>query len=482
MLNVFVSRQRSHFDYEDNIYNKFRMAAGALKAKGVATFGFMRDAVLEGQPANNPDIDILICKNDKLFANVEIKKSLASTQLLSHAKDIASRAAVMHRNLPLCIVCSEEDLYYSTNQGEVFSYVHLYTVDDLCKLLSEENIEDDTDVTWSEFKTHLIGLIDKSKLEAAKKNALLSTINEIADDGIKINNDDERVFSISSAADPDKSYEIEDKIFEILVGGRFGGDHICRYTSLYSLYRTINEQSQSMCSIVCMNDKTETDYVTNWVGNNNSSLFTSKEANGCYILSCCEQSQSDDLTFWRLYGDDGNGVCINYKVNKDILHPFILAPVCYAMGNGNHPELDFIKDLLNTQIHHRRLVLHRFQVWKHFFKPYEYSIEKEIRLLFQCNCQSCEPDELSIPNLPSFKRKWIYNDTYNILAPIVTFGIKSSDDIFPLEIESIILGPKMSERLVNKGQIGIMMFNKGVKHCAENISLLTDESTIDHYR
>ena len=74
MLNDFVSRQRPHLDYEDTIYNKFQKAAGMLRAQGVATFGFMRDAVLQGQPANYPDIDILISKNARLFANVEIKK------------------------------------------------------------------------------------------------------------------------------------------------------------------------------------------------------------------------------------------------------------------------------------------------------------------------------------------------------------------------------------------------------------------------
>ena len=154
MLNVFISRQRPHLDYEDTIYNKFQKAAGMLRAQGVATFGFMRDAVLKGQPANYPDIDILIFKNDRLFANVEIKKSLSVPHILKIAKDIASRTATQI-NLPLCIVCSEEELYYSTNQGSEFSHIPLYTVDDLCGLLSEKVIEDNADVSWPEFKTHL---------------------------------------------------------------------------------------------------------------------------------------------------------------------------------------------------------------------------------------------------------------------------------------------------------------------------------------
>ena len=168
MLNVFVSRQRPHYDYEVNINKKFEEASRNLKEQGVAKFAFMTDAVLKGQPANYPDIDILIFKNDKLFANVEIKKSLSAPQILNRALAIASRTATQI-NLPLCIVCSEEELYYSTNQGSEFSHIPLYTVDDLCGLLSENVIEDDADVTWPEFKTHLEDLIVRSNLGEVKK-------------------------------------------------------------------------------------------------------------------------------------------------------------------------------------------------------------------------------------------------------------------------------------------------------------------------
>ena len=80
MLNDFVSRQRPHYDYEVNIYKKFEEASRNLTERGVATFGLMRDAVLQGQPANYPDIDILIFKNDRLFANVEIKANITKTK------------------------------------------------------------------------------------------------------------------------------------------------------------------------------------------------------------------------------------------------------------------------------------------------------------------------------------------------------------------------------------------------------------------
>ncbi len=40
---------------------------------------------------------------------------------------------------------------------------------------------------------------------------------------------------------------------------------LCRYTSLASLFRTLSEKQQSMCSTVCMNDKTENDYAQKFI-------------------------------------------------------------------------------------------------------------------------------------------------------------------------------------------------------------------------
>ena len=98
----------------------------------------------------------------------------------------------------------------------------------------------------------------------------------------------------------------------------------------------------------------------------------------------------DDLTMWRLYGNDANGVCLCYQVDKDKMDGFILAPICYANSNGNHPELDVIQKIMNTFVSNRRIILKRFSVWQHFFKPYEYSVEHEVRLLFQNECQNQE--------------------------------------------------------------------------------------------
>jgi len=75
--------------------------------------------------------------------------------------------------------------------------------------------------------------------------------------------------------------------------------------------------SHVMCSITCMNDKGETSYADKYVGygayaNSTTSI---KENNDCFILSCCNKDMVDNLTMWRLYGNDGKGVCLEYDVD-----------------------------------------------------------------------------------------------------------------------------------------------------------------------
>ena len=42
--------------------------------------------------------------------------------------------------------------------------------------------------------------------------------------------------------------------------------HVCRYTTLKSLFLAMNSGNNVMCSITCMNDKGETSYADKYVG------------------------------------------------------------------------------------------------------------------------------------------------------------------------------------------------------------------------
>jgi hypothetical protein len=115
---------------------------------------------------------------------------------------------------------------------------------------------------------------------------------------------------------------------------------LCRYTSLASLFRSLSEKQQSMCSTVCMNDKTENDYAQKFISeampqsNVISRLQTRTTSVNAdtfsFILSGSRMSKKDDLNMWRLYGDDSKGVCLWYKVDDELPEHFFLAKVSDA--------------------------------------------------------------------------------------------------------------------------------------------------------
>ena len=88
---------------------------------------------------------------------------------------------------------------------------------------------------------------------------------------------------------------------------------------------------------------------------------------------------------FRLYADDAKGVCLEYSIDKDLLQNsrFVLEPKNKTKKKKQtHPELDFVCDMVKEKIHGKKLDLRRLSVWSHFFKPFEYRDEQEVRLLF----------------------------------------------------------------------------------------------------
>lgn len=241
--------------------------------------------------------------------------------------------------------------------------------------------------------------------------------------------------------------ELEQDFFTALVGKCQAVD-LCRYTTLDSLFRILSEGKMSMCGIACMNDRSECYYVDQYLKNNRPRSISELSQdeismlNSYFILSCSDKSLEDNLLMWRIYANEATGVCLNYHVNKEKINkPFYLAKVCYAKRDGFHPELEFIRDIMNITIRGRRFRLKNLSLWKHFFKQYEYKDEQEIRLLY------FEPDKS--------KYKWIKTSD-QIVCPIVEFNYKDGCT-FPLSLSKITLGPKSPENETNKPQIKYLL-------------------------
>lgn len=233
---------------------------------------------------------------------------------------------------------------------------------------------------------------------------------------------------------------------------------VYRYTSLDTLFVMLNKGTYRLNGIVGMNDKSEIDYFDKEcpIDNSGSSV---RQLNETYLSSC--SSLKDDLTMWRLYGDDAKGVCLEFEMTpqEKRYNNFILAPVNYAKRRGEHTALKMIKALSEANVRFAEL-----SKWKHFFKPYDYSVEKEIRLMFLDNGRY----DNGVTN-----RDWVKTWSHSIINPIVDFKLNASG--FPLQLRKVIIGPKMPELDINKSQLEDLISAKGYYIKVEN-------SEIDNYR
>ena len=268
--------------------------------------------------------------------------------------------------------------------------------------------------------------------------------------------------------------DIEDEFFRILLHNKNNEDtfkHVCRYTSLNSLFLTLKDGNNVMCSITCMNDKGETSYADKYVGYGSfaNSTKSIKENNDCFILSCCEENMLDNLTMWRLYGNDGKGVCLEYDLDLSKIDnkEFFFAPVSYGSSMNNHPALEFIKKIRHWKNNGWSFDLKRWYIWKHFFKSHLFREEHEVRLLYVWTNKS--------PNAV----EWIMDASNSIASRLCKFSINEGQ--FPKKKKKAIIGPKCPEQGCNVDQFNYM--NSQTKTIPHNwLNPAVNASKIEDYR
>jgi hypothetical protein len=272
--------------------------------------------------------------------------------------------------------------------------------------------------------------------------------------------------------------------------GEFKDKKICRYTSLDSIFNMLSFLTFRMSGLIGMNDKSEVNYVDNYLNSGNGILNAEKPLskehhntiialNKRYITSCSNYKRKDDLTLWRLYSDDAKGVCLIFDIKHNNLNKNILIQnVKYADKNGKHKELDFLKEVKEgiLQLTGFSFDFRKLGHWKHFFKAYDYAVEEEVRLLIIDN-----------DSLDKLDTDWVKTYTHSILNPIIEFRINSST--FPIQLKTILLGPKCPEQDTNFAQIQELLRRKrkeikeNDKHIDSNLKNIKVEfSKITHYR
>lgn len=238
-------------------------------------------------------------------------------------------------------------------------------------------------------------------------------------------------------------------------------EEIAKYTTLEGLAAILMSGKIRMNSIVSMNDKTETDFLSEHIKNYREEheqdydkyLFADKE----FITSFT--TRIDELDIWRLYGDNGRGICMVFE-RKDKKNDGL-----YKISYIN-PETDLAKvvELLDALKEKGvRFRLNLLQKYRHFLKHVDYNTEAEYRVLHH----SDKTDG------------WFINRDNGILTPYVEFSLQKSwmleEGSYPFKLKRIIVGPANGEKIANLMQVFYMGHQYG-------FSLEVGESKINSYR
>ena len=388
---------------------------------------------------HNKDLDALITKDGENFAFIKIElRSVyyyednaenAYPHVANRAKDAGFAFAIIYREYRDKEEFLIRDLRKNMPDNQ---FMPVATFDEIMCYLFDEPTDTPSQLDW---KIEIWKLMNDSNNEHwHNRDALEYLLNvhvqfDTATQQCYLTPDDERGFF--------------GKLFY-----SYNNEYICRYTTYETLERILRTKKQSVCSVVCMNDETECYYTDEYVKEHGGEADVDSlesnyvELNKCQIASCTDVSSADKLSLWRLYGDDAKGVCLKFKIDREMLDQkgFFLYRMSYPiMLSGNHSELNTALDLKKLRVNGFAFDFKMWNIWKHFFKPVHYWDEHEVRLLYFKK----DTDEY----------KWIKTGDSKILAPVIEFGIEKGKNEFPLVLSEIILGPKFPAAATNAVQI-----------------------------
>ena len=380
--------------------------------------------------------DIALYHEGSIYAIVEVKSNVTSNSF-ENAK-IQIERAIKLAHCRFGIITDGSTYHLIDTALSSWNYTKMSFDELVAKLIHPEKVPQ-TEDGMSNIKEAMKTIFEESKIQTICNNIVYDsnqncyTFNSL---------ENERNFFLRILNNPNLNHK----------------KRIYRYTSFETLFAMLNKGTYRMSGIVGMNDKSETDYfekksALNTIG---SSV---RDLNDSYLSSCT--SLKDYLTMWRLYGNDGKGVCLEFKIlhERKRLNNFILAPINYAETRKKHKVVESLKKLSDANMRFSELYK-----WKHFFKPYDYNVEEEIRLIFFDNGRF---------DNGVIKRDWIQTLTHSIINPIIDFKLNSSG--FPLQLTQIILGPKMQESKIQKSQLEDLISEKGY-------SIKVSMSSIKNYR
>lgn len=245
---------------------------------------------------------------------------------------------------------------------------------------------------------------------------------------------------------------------------------VCRYTTLSSLFAILENESYRMFATEGMNDIEDGMYLWNKLYNEKQKdAYLAPHRKSVYIMSCSPMKKRDDLTMWRLYGNDAKGMCLTFKVRKTAnKEGFYFRKVRY-----DHDIIEKLRVLTkyNSTDEHKNyptFIFNYWELWGAFVKSAEYKIEEEIRLAYIPSPKSRKIDN---------DKQWMLLQPNSIVCNYADF--KESIAPFPLNMTQILLGASCPEKNVNKLQLK-KMIEASEEFKGKNIEV--EISDVDNYR
>lgn len=226
--------------------------------------------------------------------------------------------------------------------------------------------------------------------------------------------------------------------------------YIGKYTTVNTLFEIMKSGKIRLNSIISMNDKTETSFLSELTSNyeepNETAELVTIRANATHIISF--SSCTDNLDMWRWYGDDGKGVCLVFE--RDVEKDKELKTVSYVSAKLQR-KIEWIRlfldELKKEDIDFK---FHQFEDYRHFIKPKEFRPESECRMIVMSGRHD----------------GWFIHRENGIMTPFVEAKLVNEVNcekkgVFPYRLSKVILGPKFNEESINKTQIRMMCFERG---------------------
>lgn len=396
------------------------------------------------------------------------------------------------------------DYYVSSKNTATFFILFNGRTYEVYNRVTNEFVEVETVV---QFLSIIMGTIDDEKIDSSKLK-IADIISEEADKFFKDRSDVKKLLSHKNVRDhliysesgqffhfskDNRDLDnFENRFFQLLLEELKSGERIYRYTTLDTVFATINHQSLRMNGIVGMNDISEVGYVEDYIDGKSYLPFwedgtahqTISAINRRFIL--CASELEDDLNQWRLYGDDCQGACLAFSVKQGQKLPGMqIRKVSYGEkvdGKNYHNELEFLKVVIRRVKSELKQSL-RFRtldIWKHFFKSYEYASEAEVRLLVIVSPNdSIKGEQPDGENPHSLRTEWNLTASHKILNPYITIDIE--DKALPIRLKEIWLGSKTPERYINKKQFEELLRSKNINYSG-NHNVTVRLSGVSNYR